>query len=156
MQIKELSEKHFKKAEELIKTEFPYIGATVEKISQRLARPEAFIFEATEKNEFAGFIDLSLFENKGAINGFSVQKKFRNKGIGKKLLEFGIEFLKENGAQKIRLLVKKENEQAKKLYKKQGFKFIGMHPKKISGKEIEEMELIFETGSKNFFEKIVS
>lgn len=156
MDITRISKKDIKEVSLLIKKEFSYIASLEQKNEERMLRPEVLVFVAREKNELVGFIDLSLFGDRAALNGFSVKKKFRNQGFGQKILEFGIGFLQEIGAQKIRLLVKKENLIAKKMYFKAGFNFIGLHPKKIDNAVIEEYELENENQIEDVYEGFVS
>ncbi|MHA1301995.1 MAG: GNAT family N-acetyltransferase [Candidatus Helarchaeota archaeon] len=79
------------------------------------------ILVAIEDNEIIGF---SSFIKKGHwyYGPISVNKKWRNKGIGNKLLEASLKHIKEAGGGMIRLTVQKRNEPAIKLYKKFNFK----------------------------------
>lgn len=156
MVIEKIKGKDIKEISSLVKKEFPYVGANLKSIENRLKNPEVFVFVFREKNELAGFIDFSLAQAIGGINGFSVKEKFRKKGIGQKLLDFAVEFLKENGAEKIHLLVKTENAVAKKIYKNAGFKFAKIHPKKIEGSMVEEMEIGFKDGEEKNGKKAAS
>lgn len=156
MTFERLKEKDFGHAIALIKEEFPYIGIPEEKIKERLTQLEVFVFAAKEGKEIAGLIDLTLSEETGTLNGLAVKKKFRQKGIGKQLLKFALEFLQENGATTIRLLVKQENAVAKKMYQKAGFKFARIHPKKIHDSIIEEMELENKNALQKIFEKMIT
>lgn len=79
------------------------------------------ILVAIENNELIGF---SSFIKKGHwyYGPISVNKEWRNKGIGKKLLEESLNYMKKEGGGLIRLTVQKTNEPAIKLYKKSDFK----------------------------------
>ena len=125
----------------LIKSEFSYLGVSLEQATVRMHHPDVFVFVAKRGKIVFGFIDLGISNNRGFLNGFSVRKDFRKKGIGKKLLLFGVKFLFESGVEKISLLVKQENPVAKKMYESAGFEFVRVYPKKIDGKTVEEMEL---------------
>ena len=58
-----------------------------------------------------------------------VRKKYRKKGIGKELLEKLISFSKEKNFELINLEVNSKNEPAINLYKKFGFKEVGLRKK---------------------------
>lgn len=156
MVIEKIGKKDIDEISALIKKEFPYVWANPKSLENRLKHSEIFVFVSREKNELTGFVDFSLVQAIGRINGFSVKEKFRKKGYGQKLLQFAVEFMKENGAEKIHLLVKTENAVAKKMYKTAGFHFTKMHPKKIDGSMVEEMEIEFKNGKEKNIEKMVS
>ena len=56
------------------------------------------------------------------LYGFSIKKKYRKCGYGKKLLEESIKVFRKNKIKKIGLTVSLENKEAIELYKKMGFK----------------------------------
>jgi len=60
------------------------------------------------------------------IGNFAVVKEFRKRGIGKYLLRYIIDKGKELGASFFYLEVRKSNKPAINLYKKEGFKTIGV------------------------------
>ena len=89
------------------------------------------MFGYTADGKIVGYILLSSKE--GKKNGYKYRKqleieamgvdvKYRNQGIGFKLLEFVKYFAKENNFTDIRLTVNEENENAIHLYEKVGFK----------------------------------
>lgn len=55
------------------------------------------------------------------IYGVSIKERYRNQGLGTKLLSHAVDFLQQEGIQKIELTVDPENEQAIHVYKKIGF-----------------------------------
>jgi ribosomal protein S18 acetylase RimI-like enzyme len=66
------------------------------------------------------------------IFAFYVEPNYRNRGIGKKLLERALELIRENKEiVKIQLFVNREQEAAVKLYKKMGFVIVGQMNKEI-------------------------
>ena len=156
MLIKKITQNEFEQVQSLIKKEFPYVGVTDKKLENRLSQENTFIFTGHIKNKLVGFIDVSLFANFGMINGFCVNEKNRKLGIGTNLLGFGINFLKESGVQKIKLLVKKDNSTARKMYEQEGFTFLRVHPKKINDSEVEEMILESSDPLNKIFEKFVT
>tara|TARA_Y100000310_G_C20700355_1_gene829151 strand:+ start:6340 stop:6795 length:456 start_codon:yes stop_codon:yes gene_type:complete len=129
-----------KELNKIISKEFPYKGFTPEKLDNRIVSPKIIIFKKTVGKRFAGFIEIEFQEGIGLINALSVKKSFRKKGFGKELLEHAMLFLKNNQIEQARLLVKKENETAKKLYQITGFIFKGIHDKKIEDSTVEIWE----------------
>ncbi len=71
----------------------------------------------------------SLYERKlkpGELlmDGIAVQKEFRGKGIGSKLLDKIVKYAQENKYEKIRLDVIDTNPEARKLYERKGFEAV--------------------------------
>jgi len=65
---------------------------------------------------------ISKFARKGYVSNLYVQKKYRNKGIGKKLLLASLKWLKQNNVKYISLEIHLENKKALKFYRGLGFK----------------------------------
>lgn len=79
--------------------------------------------------------------------GISVLKEFWNKGVGKLMLEHTINYARITAEIKnIFLEVRKDNENAIKLYESFGFKQVGTMPKKINidGKYYDELVYLLE------------
>jgi ribosomal-protein-alanine N-acetyltransferase len=143
MKIIKAKEKDFKEINELIEREFSYTTKGMPAIKQRIKQGN-LVFIARNKNVFFGFIEFKLNEFTASLFGISVKKEFRKKGIGKKLLNFFVDYCKKKGTKKISLIVKKNNFKAKNLYKSKGFIKAQELNKKIDGSTIEKMELTLE------------
>ncbi len=100
---------------------------------------EDYIFEVSqddfhktfilEKNDIIAVIQFwSLFEE-SEITLVAVKKEFQNQGYGKILIERTFEYLKEKNVKSVYLEVAIDNEPAKKLYEKLGFKFLTIRQK---------------------------
>ncbi|MFH1588249.1 MAG: GNAT family N-acetyltransferase [Candidatus Diapherotrites archaeon] len=135
----ELAEKSdLNKIKRLLSREFNYIKWNKTKLEERMQNPLIKLFKLTEEKSFVGFIELEfLDEDTARINGLSVKHSYRKKGYGKKLVEFALTFLQELSIEQVKLLVKKSNLTAKKLYESHGFYFEGIHHKKIDGEPVE-------------------
>ncbi len=131
MSIVKADEKDIAEIGKIVSREFAYKGLTAEKIAERMGKPYIAIFKKTLNGSFAGFVEIEINEHFGMINAVSVLEKYRKKGIGKELLNYAVEFLKEKGIPKAKLLVKQDNTEAKKLYASLGFEMTGIHSKKI-------------------------
>ncbi len=88
-------------------------------------------FVAKINDEIAGFIVcdndwFSKYEGRtvGAIHEFVVDKRYQGHGIGHKLMERGLEYLK-NYNDRVELWVGEKNEAAIKFYRRYGFKKVG-------------------------------
>ncbi len=142
MEIKPIERKDFAVLQPLIKEEFSYLKLGRSGLHKKLRDKKLFLFKAEEKGKMQGFIEIEILNNGWAIiNAVAVLVKSRGRGIGKKLIEFAIDFLKGKKIERIVLLVSEENKKAKELYRRLGFEFAGIHPKQINGKIVEEMEL---------------
>jgi ribosomal protein S18 acetylase RimI-like enzyme len=73
------------------------------------------------------------------LDCFAVDSNYRGQGFGSKLLEFLIEEFVGKKSQVFGLLVEKENFNAKKLYKKTGFKFV--NDQLLMGKVLEHWQV---------------
>ncbi|MBI4044236.1 MAG: GNAT family N-acetyltransferase [Candidatus Diapherotrites archaeon] len=140
MIIKKINPQDIGRIVELSAAEFPYKNHSSQKVSER-QKNGAMLFKAEENGSFAGFVDFELQGNKGFIHGLAVRKEYRGKKIGRTLAVFAIHALSLNGAEKIRLLVRRENDAAKKIYEKLGFRHAGTGEKTIAGEPVEELEL---------------
>lgn len=67
-----------------------------------------------------GFMEATI-ENERGIFDIGLCKEYRKKGYGKRLLETAIQFLLDNGAKEILLIVIEQNQVAYKMYQKRGF-----------------------------------
>lgn len=89
------------------------------------------IFVAKEDDKVLGYVLLSSREGKKNgykyrkeldIDAMGVDEKYRNQGIGRKLLEYVKQYAKDNDYTDLRLTVNEENENARHLYEEVGFK----------------------------------
>lgn len=142
MEITPAEESDSKEIVSMILEEFPYAKISSEKLAKKMKRKAIRVFKAVENEKIIGFLELEkLDSNTARINGISVKPEMRGKGLGKKILEYGIDFLKGKKIKRILLMVKQSNTEAKKLYSEMGFRFMGMLENKIDNDTIEELEL---------------
>jgi len=76
---------------------------------------------ADEKNEIVGYVDSRVRRSVGFILGLFVRPAFRNRGIGKALMERAIEHFARKACHKARLEVFQDNREAIDFYRRQGF-----------------------------------
>jgi len=89
------------------------------------------IFVAETEGKIVGFISLNIVNKNDElitkrvdtvyISDMVVLPEYRNRGIGKKLLDKAEEFTKERKIKYIKLIVFADNEVVKKLYEEKGF-----------------------------------
>lgn len=141
--IAKAEEKDAPELDRLITREFAYKGLSKDKILERMKRPDIIIFKKSISGRVVGFVEIEFKEKAGMINAISVHEEHRKKGFGMELLEHAVEFMRTSGAEKAVLLVKRENEKAKKLYSKMGFKFAKFYKKVIDDSVVEVWEKHF-------------
>ena len=125
-QCKEISEDVLRTFETLIPQLCPDCKIPSKKhLTQIIQSDNSFLFLA-ENEGIIGSLTLIIIQiptcTKAWIEDVVVDEKMRGKGIGKKLIEFGIEFAKNKGISKIDLTSRPERKAANELYGKLGFK----------------------------------
>jgi ribosomal protein S18 acetylase RimI-like enzyme len=100
-----------------------------EYFKEELRKKNSAVFIAEDKKPIGIIIvtyfiplRISKFARKGYVSNLYVQKNHRKKGIGKKLLDTSLKWLKKNKVQYISLEIHLENKNALKFYRKLGFK----------------------------------
>jgi len=124
---------------EKINMEFPYTKLTKEKIEEKITNPKFVVLIAKQENIYTGFSELEIFFDKkeARLNGIYVEDAWRDQGIAKEMIAELIHHCKLNNIEKIFLLVKTTNEDAKELYKKTKFAFEKIHDKEIEDTLVE-------------------
>jgi ribosomal protein S18 acetylase RimI-like enzyme len=124
---------------EKITREFPYTKFTPDKIEEKIKDPRFLVLIAKQENIYTGFSEIELFIDKkeARLNGIYVEDAWRDQGIAKAMIARMIEYCKTDGIEKLFLLVKKTNTDAKELYKRTKFTFEKMHEKEIEGTQVE-------------------
>ena len=79
-----------------------------------------------QDNEIIGYLDYSLIYDRIEIDNFFVEEQQRGQGIGKKLLSYLVVIGINNHVINITLEVRKNNEVARNLYKKFGFREVAL------------------------------
>lgn len=90
-------------------------------LTEEFENENAYNFTAELNGEICGFSSFHLICDEASLNTISVKEGFRNKGIGRQLLQLCIKQLTQNGAEKIFLEVRSLNSSAIALYKSLGF-----------------------------------
>jgi [ribosomal protein S18]-alanine N-acetyltransferase len=121
----------------IINTEFPYTTFNETILLDKISNNNFFLIKIIKNKELIGFAEVEFISEEARLNAIFVTDSFRNKGIGKKLLNKCIKEIKRRKIKKIFLLVKESNNTAKKLYLKIGFNFEKNHNKIIDDSIIE-------------------
>ena len=82
-----------------------------------------FVYESDRKP--VAYIIFETVLDEGHITDLAVSEKYRNKGIGKELIEKTLDLAKGSKIKSIFLEVRESNEAARRLYQKLGFKLLG-------------------------------
>src|SRR3989344_4465992 len=122
--IEQVSENDLKEIQKIIGEEFPYTRKLLEPIEQRIRKQNYFLFKLQENGKILGFTELRAKDGMGELLGIAVRKEFRRKGHGRKLLRHAIGFFEKQNCFAVKLLVKKNNAPAIKLYIGEGFRTI--------------------------------
>mgnify|MGYP004579985717 FL=1 len=113
-------------------------------LKQELENGKSKYFVAKQENEIVGFAGILLIIDQINIMNIVVKKDKRNFGIGSLLLEEIIRYSKIHNATSITLEVNEKNIPAIKLYKKYGFKQVGLRRKYYNNKDNAIlMDLVF-------------
>ena len=135
MKIRKATKKDAKAISEIYKkvySEKPYLElwkdeVILEKINENLKWQKIFVAE--DNGNIIGFIFCYTFlwwnGMRGYIEDFGILKEYRGKGVGKKLLRYAEDKMKELNVNLIWLDVNKKAIVAKKLYKKRGYRDSG-------------------------------
>ena len=138
--ISRAEEKDAPMLEKLIGNEFAYKGLTAQKILERMKSAQIAIFKKTVGGKLVGFVELDMKGGEAFMNAVGVLEGQRGKGHGSELVEYISQFARGQGFEKIGLLVKRDNEQAKKLYSRTGFRFVKYYRKVIDNSVVEVWE----------------
>lgn len=113
-------------------------------LKQELENGKSKYFVAKQENEIVGFAGILLIIDQVNIMNIVVKKDKRNFGIGSSLLEEIIRYSKIHNATSITLEVNEKNILAIKLYKKYGFKQVGLRRKYYNNEDNAIlMDLVF-------------
>ncbi len=141
--ISQAQNKHLYTLTKLTQRYFPYANFTFEEVIRRFNDPNITYLVAISKGITIGFIDFSIKENNTVqLLGLAVLEEYRNKGIGKALMNamFSKLNLIENERKmkinSIELMVAQDNLPAQKLYFDCGFEKKGLLNRKIFDKEV--------------------
>ncbi len=94
------------------------------------------IFVAELNKKVVGYITLMELEGGNAkVMSIAVKREFRRMGIGSKLLDEAIKWCRARGKRNLLLEVRVSNLPAQNLYKKKGFRTIGVTPNYYSDGE---------------------
>ncbi len=89
----------------------------------------AYNFVMELDNNIIGYIFLRIIDAEAHILNFAIDRRFQKKGFGKKLLEYGIDFIKKYRCMEIYLEVREDNIAARALYEKIGFESVFIRDK---------------------------
>lgn len=103
----------------------PWTRASVE---NELINKFAYYVVAIEDNNVLGYGGMWHIVNEGHITNIAVHKNYRQKGIGNAIVNALVDIAKEKEMMGLTLEVRKSNESALALYKKNGFKLEGIRP----------------------------
>lgn len=126
--------RHFREDDflELVKLEqetFPLDAYTPEMLRERISKYTEGFWIALRDDKIIGYIAAWIINRQARIDTMAVAAEHRNKGIGSLLLRTALEHFTEKGYYNVELEVRPSNTAAIQLYKKFGFKVVGLKPR---------------------------
>ena len=93
---------------------------------EEFQKSDSLIIGARAEGELIGYLVASWVLDEGSILKFGVAAKSRRLGVGRQLLNWGLEQLYFNGVKSVWLEVRVSNEPAQRLYLSEGFDSVGL------------------------------
>lgn len=102
-------------------------------LKKELSAPSSFYLCCKQNNNIVGFAGISIILDTAELNNIVIKKSCRGNGFASALLNELIKFVKSKKCKQINLEVSSKNPVAISLYKKFGFKQVGLRPKYYNG-----------------------
>lgn len=93
---------------------------------QELTNPAALLLTAAINQQFVGYFSGRVMADEFELFSLAVAPAWRRQGLGRKLLEVGLNALHQKGIYRCFLEVRAANLSAQKLYREGGFRPIGL------------------------------
>ena len=117
---------------------------TLETFASGLRRDDMVVLVATEGEAVAGYAVVVIGEGEAELANLAVSAARRGRGTGEALLGGAIEILRDQGVRCAYLAVRASNERAARLYRRFGFRKIGMHARYYSRPREDALVLALE------------
>lgn len=127
-----MSAKHVQEIAEIEKVSFKTPWST-QMIADELKNPLAHYFVIEKDAQVVAYMGFYRILDEAHITNIAVKPDEKRKGFGKKLLEFALNDMVENGVSKVTLEVNEHNVPAINLYESFGFKLAGRRKKYYEG-----------------------
>src|SRR4030095_9807084 len=116
-----------------------YVGAGMYEFYKNYSPEMDRVWICEHSNRIVGFVLLMHRENNAAqLRYFYLEPEYRGIGLGKKLMQLYMDFLKERGYQSSYLFTTHELYSAASLYKRHGFKLTEEKESMAFGKPVRE------------------
>lgn len=122
--IQELKKDEINELLNLEKSIFDLFNASYEELNEWITSVEDIILTLKKAEKIIGFLIMNLYgedKKQCLIRNLAIKQEYRGKKLGQKLLESGLQKLKENGIENVMLWVDDTNIVAIKVYEKLGF-----------------------------------
>ncbi len=97
---------------------------TIKEHIQNSSLMKYFVMETKVEKEFVGQVSLWIDENKAQINNFYIVRSYQGQKLGKRFMNYIMEYFHSIGIHEITLEVRKSNTIAIRLYESYGFKIV--------------------------------
>lgn len=131
-EIVKMSAEHVKEIAEIEKVSFKTPWSE-QMIADELKNPLAHYFVIEKDAQVVAYMGFYRILDEAHITNIAVKPDEKRKGFGKKLLEFALNDMVENGVSKVTLEVNEHNVPAINLYESFGFKMAGRRKKYYEG-----------------------
>lgn len=128
MEITEMTLKDLDNMKDILYSDFDNFWS-YNVLKQELENPNTTYIIAKEQNDVVGFAGISICLDEATLNNIVVKKSCRGRGLGGELLESLIDICSDINLKTFTLEVNVTNEPAIRLYKKFGFKNLGIRKK---------------------------
>ena len=133
IKIEKMAKEDLEKLENILTSDFDDFW-NYNILKQEFQNETSHLFVAKNaQEEILGFAGVQFVLDEASITNIVTQKKYRNQGIGSALLEYIINYSKNNNMISITLEVNENNSSAISLYKKFNFKQTGLRKKYYNG-----------------------
>lgn len=94
-----------------------------------LGRPDAHLRVAEDdEGRIVGYAAVWIVLDQAELGDIAVERGFRGRGIGTRLLEHVFALVRDRGVRELYLEVRVSNEGARRLYERHGFRLVGRRP----------------------------
>ena len=113
-----------------------------ELFEEELHREAAHYFVIEEEGQVAGYMGYWEAPQEAHIINLAIGAKFRQRGLGQRMVEACLDFASKRGARLATLEARESNESARRLYEKCGFRFVAIRKKYYSDNQEDAVVML--------------
>ncbi|KUK10478.1 MAG: [SSU ribosomal protein S18P]-alanine acetyltransferase [Clostridia bacterium 41_269] len=147
--IQPMMPEHLDEVLKIEEVSFPSPWSKQAYLNELLFNDFAHYFVCTLKGCVIGYIGMWIVIDEGHITTIAVAPEYRGKRIAEKMLKFAADYAGKFGAEKLVLEVRVSNLSAQKLYRRMGFKNIGVRKEYYSDSREDAIVMFKPIGKDN-------